>query len=410
MCACAIAVLASVVFRIESEKRVLKDDLIELSKAKYGLFNVDEWKEIMGVIIAQKIEEFDLDETNRAELHARISGFLGDVIKDFESKYHRGKQRSIEGIVQSFVAGVTGIFGEMKRNVPDFTDQIIDFMNEEENRENIKAFIIEKIDEYAANTFAEVDYTLHDATIARYDYGTREATITGIRQQLDDYTSQQKPYAVALFTVVIFLALFTILARGITRYEFSLLVLSSLILLAMGVLLPMIDIDARVSHMQFQLLGEPVAFYDQVLYFKSKSILEVVELMLTQRKADLFVVGILVLTFSVLFPLSKLTASIGYLYTRRIRNSSLVRFLVFRTAKWSMADVMVITIFMAYIGFSGIIAEQLRQIDQISRTLDILTTNESCLQLGFFLFTAFALLSLLVSHRMQYSFRQLDVG
>ena len=76
--------------------------------------------------------------------------------------------------------------------------------------------------------------------------------------------------------------------------------------------------------------------------------------------------------------------------------------MIFKTGKWSMADVMVIAIFMAYIGFSGIITEQLNQIESITQNLDILTTNQSSLMIGFYAFTAFAILSLLVSHKLQY--------
>jgi ABC-type spermidine/putrescine transport system permease subunit I len=63
---------------------------------------------------------------------------------------------------------------------------------------------------------------------------------------------------------------------------------------------------------------------------------------------------------------------------------------------------MVIAIFMSYIGFSGIITEQLKQIEVITQTMEILTTNKSSLMAGFYFFTAFALLSLLISHKLQY--------
>jgi hypothetical protein len=66
-----------------------------------------------------------------------------------------------------------------------------------------------------------------------------------------------------------------------------------------------------------------------------------------------------------------------------------------------MADVMVVAIFMAYIGFSGIVAEQLSQLENISPTIDILTTNESKLNEGFFLFTGFVILSLFISNRLE---------
>ncbi len=68
-----------------------------------------------------------------------------------------------------------------------------------------------------------------------------------------------------------------------------------------GLLLPMIEIDARISSIRFTLLGESILFEDQVLYYKSKSILQVVSLMLTQRRLDVLFVGLLVLLFSVLF-------------------------------------------------------------------------------------------------------------
>ena len=67
-----------------------------------------------------------------------------------------------------------------------------------------------------------------------------------------------------------------------------------------------------------------------------------------------------------------------------------------------MADVMVVAIFMAYNGFAGIITEQLKQLESLAQNVDILTTNKSALQAGFFSFTAFSVLSLLTAHKLQY--------
>ena len=82
--------------------------------------------------------------------------------------------------------------------------------------------------------------------------------------------------------------------------------------------------------------------------------------------------------------------------------------MVFKTGKWSMADVMVIAIFMAYIGFSGILNEQLNHLGGLTSSVDVLTTNKTQLQTGFFLFTAFAVISLITSHRMRYSLKSID--
>ncbi len=54
-----------------------------------------------------------------------------------------------------------------------------------------------------------------------------------------------------------------------------------------------------------------------------------------------------------------------------------------------MADVFVVTIFMAFIGFNGIITEQTKQLENVSDRLDVLTTNQSSLMHGFYLFLIF---------------------
>jgi hypothetical protein len=46
-------------------------------------------------------------------------------------------------------------------------------------------------------------------------------------------------------------------------------------LLVAGVTTPMIDMEAKISQMSFVLLGHPIHFENQVLYFQSKSILDV---------------------------------------------------------------------------------------------------------------------------------------
>ena len=99
--------------------------------------------------------------------------------------------------------------------------------------------------------------------------------------------------------------------------------------------------------------------------------------MLMQGKIDVLAVGLLVLLFSVLFPVAKLLSSLAYIYNQRLQSNRVIRFMVFKTGKWSMADVM-------------------------TNKIDILTTNKSSLQIGFFLFTSFAILSLLVSQKLQF--------
>lgn len=392
-------VLGVVIYRSESQKRVMKEDLVELLKVRYGIFNVDEWKKILTELIRKKVEELDVSGGNREEMRADINRFLHRAVDDFERAFHQEKSRSVTGTLESMMARQLDVFGQVRNYIPTLTEQVLDFLNDPANRDKVKTFIIQKLDEYTSKTFAEVDYTVHDEVLARYHYDSREAAVAGLSEQIGKKDTDLLKY-VMMITIGVFL-LWLFLSKNTTNVEYLLFILICFSLLMFGVLLPMIEIDARISEISFTLLGEPVSFKDQVLYYRSKSILEVVRLMLTNGRIDVLLVGILVLLFSVLFPMSKLICSVIYVYSPANRSRAILNFMVFKTGKWSMADVMVVAIFMAYIGFGGIISDQLRQLEGISGSIDILTTNKSSLQFGFYLFTSFTLMSLVVSQKIQ---------
>ena len=73
-----------------------------------------------------------------------------------------------------------------------------------------------------------------------------------------------------------------------------------------GVTTPMIDMEAKISQMNFILMGYPIHFENQVLYFQSKSILDVFWIMITHKELQMKLVGVLVITFSIFFPLVKI--------------------------------------------------------------------------------------------------------
>jgi hypothetical protein len=95
---------------------------------------------------------------------------------------------------------------------------------------------------------------------------------------------------------------------------------------------------------------------------------------------------------------------VGYYFNfKEARERGWVNFFVLRSGKWSMADVMVVAIFMSYIGFNGIITSQFGKLKNASEELVILTTNGTSLQPGYYIFLAYALLAMGLSvliHRL----------
>lgn len=400
----ASVILGTIIYRSETSKRAMKEDLIELRKVKYGMFNVDEWRKILSDLIRKKVDELNVQGGSREEMRADISSFLYRAVGEFERTFYQQRASSVQGTFESMIAKQLDVFGQIRNYIPTLTEQVLDFMNNPANREKLKTFIIQKLDEYTANTFSEVDYTAHDQVLAKYKFGDRDATLAGLQQQIDGINNDAWKYS--LLGLVGAFMVWILFAKDLGSREYLLVILTCFSLLGFGVLLPMIEIDARISSISLTLLGENISFEDQVLYYKSKSILEVVRLMFTQGRIDVLFVGVLVLMFSVLFPVAKLICSIIYVYQPTVRTNKVMKAVVFKTGKWSMADVMVVAIFMAYIGFGGIISDQLRQLEGISQNIDILTTNRSSLQLGFYMFTSFTVLSLLVSQKIQNRFTQ----
>jgi hypothetical protein len=62
-----------------------------------------------------------------------------------------------------------------------------------------------------------------------------------------------------------------------------------------------------------------------------------------------------------------------------------------------MADVMVVGIAMTYIGLNGILKSQLSGLNIKNDTLQVVTSNHSTLQLGFFIFTAYVAYNIILT-------------
>lgn len=145
-------------------------------------------------------------------------------------------------------------------------------------------------------------------------------------------------------------------------------------------------------------MGHTIHFENQVLYFQSKSILDVFWIMITNHDIQMKFIGVLLITFSIFFPLLKIISSfLFYFNYRNARNNSVIKYFILKSGKWSMTDVMVVAIFMAYIGFNGIITSQFGQLSSTHQKLVLISTNGTSLQPGYYIFVTYCLLGLVLS-------------
>jgi hypothetical protein len=183
---------------------------------------------------------------------------------------------------------------------------------------------------------------------------------------------------------------------------FILSIVMAFIFLFTGLTSVMIEIDARIDTLNFHLIGETISFKNQVIFFQSKSIVDVVVLLMRTGKYDSILVGALILCFSIVFPIAKLLSTGIYISgTRPWTKSKIVVYFAFHSGKWSMADVMVVAIFMAYIGFNGILNDQMTDLNVHTSAFTSIATNRTSLQPGYIVFVSYVLFGLILSQLLQ---------
>ncbi len=211
----------------------------------------------------------------------------------------------------------------------------------------------------------------------------------------------QTDYWAVLASSVLAFALLMTGGPVLRRSGAFVLLLFCIVLLAGGVLTPMLEVEAKISRLNVTLLGEPVAFTDQVVYFQSKSVLEVFHTLINAGRPDMWVVGVLVLMFSIIFPVLKIFTLTFCLYKPALLHGNRVaRFFGLESSKWSMADVMALAIFMSFVAFNGLIANTMGGLKETGADI-VIPTDSSKLLPGYYLFIGFCLASLFLSKKLE---------
>jgi hypothetical protein len=362
------------------------------------LLNADEWAERVTLIISRKIVEFDLTPENRDELQASLEIILNKLIDDLEVLLEERTSGQFAGMKKFLLAMVFDV-NQLRDSVPSFAGTILDEINEPRTKLAIQNYLSDKLGDLSEATYALDSTEVLTDLLEKYDCADPAAC----RELLSAGTIGKTDAVNTRVMLILVLVAGVFLLNALTqsppgRYPSLLLILASFCLLAGGITTPMIDLEARIDRLSFLLTGQEVVFTDNIIFFQSKSITDIVEILVREGSFDMIFVGILVFTFSIVFPLSKLISS--YLYSLQLGNlnrNRLIRFFVIKSGKWSMADVMVVAIFMAYIGFNGIVGSQLKSLRESGGAVEIFTTNGTRLLGGFYLFLAFCISSLALS-------------
>lgn len=381
------------------DNQKLKAQYAEINHFKYGIFSVNEWKKRIEVIVSEEIDNITLTKEDekvvKKQLQKQLSVLIDKVLERIDKTNYDTPTGQIKmGLFKTFVDPE-----EVKKGLPEYADAILMEIKRSKNQGQIKDLLKEKIDTYMSKTFDAFD----DSKRIKILKETKTPTIEEAKIKLNTMigSNQITIKTESIFLMVIAAIIFLIegFKKGpMEQLPYFILIGTLIVLLATGVTTPMIDMEAKITKFKFFLFEHEILFENQILYFQSKSIQDVFWIMITHREIQMKFVGILMVCFSIVFPVFKLFSSLAYFYDYcRAREYKIIQFFVMKSGKWSMADVLVVAIFMAFIGFNGIINSQMEELRSISDELNVLATNGTNLQPGFYLFMTYSILAMFLS-------------
>jgi len=403
----SILLLSAIIYSVDhliktgDEAKVIKLDYTQLHGVQYGLFNSTIWAEKIADVMDEKIEEFDFTATSRGEIKTYVETIIDTLIVQADhqvrerNKQKRGFIDSLWGSSKQMVTDSLVDIKGLRKRVPEFTDSVMNELEKPANQEVVKAVMKDKLRSLMQSNVVHTDMSLYNQVFTRNQCSDYGSCSTVLRKKMDKKTEEMELYTMAALMMAAGLILLVILQGTILNsISLFLLAATSVALLIPGLFLPMMDIEAKISKFYFTILDKPITFTDQVLFFQSKSISDLVRLLLESPETKMIFVGVLLTTFSVIFPILKLVSTYLYFYSRSfIGNNAIVRFFALKSTKWSMADVMVVSIFMAYIGLDGVVSNELKVLEKESMPINIITSNGTHLEVGFFLFLGFVFTS-----------------
>jgi Paraquat-inducible protein A len=394
------------IYKLSEQRAEIKHDFSELNNITYGLLSVDAWRDHITEIVIEKIQTFNFSPDQEAALKTEIDAVLNAMITQADVMINE-KQTRVDKKIKKFVVKSLVNMDKIRKRVPEFSQAIINELKKPQNKEKLTFLAKEKLADFAKETHDSLSSRSNlNIILAKYHVDNTQSFNDEVKTLIS--TLQDRTYTMAYMMLGCLALTLAIWFMSRKQYElhtplFVLSVVMALMVLIVGLSTPMIEIDARIKELNFVLIGKHLVFHDQVLFFQSKSILDVVHIMMSTGKGDSMAVGFLILVFSVLFPITKLVCTKIYLLgNERWRTSKFLNFFVFKSGKWSMADVMVVAIFMSYIGFKGILDSQLGAMNMKTDSLATIATNDTSLQPGFILFVCYVFFSLILGEILKW--------
>ena len=388
---------------LSQQREQIKRDYSTANSITFGLFSVDTWSSKIGNVVNLLVSDFTIDPKQKKvlqtqveqQLHSLINKTLADINKPQKGLLNKIKKLAVNKLVDE---------DQIHAQVPSFATTIVNKVCSPVSTKRIKNIVTSKVNELTAQTYDSTEAISRMLTTYMYHkYNVADSSQFNqkINSRLASITVVSYNYLYAMLGCVLAALLLWLLMRNMTYLHGTLFFMSllfALVLLAVGITSSVIEVDAQLQSLNITIMGQNLSFYNQDLFFQSKSIVEIIQTLVKQPKPDAVMVGVLMLLFIVILPIVRIAAKgIHILGNKAVAENKVVLYLAFDAAKWDMADVMVVGTLMTYIGLNGILKSELAEIEFHNSYLNTTPANFTSLQPGYFIFVGYVIFTFILA-------------
>ena len=388
---------------LSEQREQIKRDYSTVNSITFGLFSIDQWSDKIGDIVNNQVSDFNVSPEQKKALNAQVQQLLNGLISKALANINK-PQKSLMGRIKKLAVNKFVDEDQVYAQVPSFAKTIVDKATSPASTERIKNIVTSKVNELQAQTYDSTEVTANAvATYMYHKYHVADSSQFSkeISSRLASIRIVSYNYLYCMLGCVLAALMLWLLMRKMTHLHATLFFMSllfALVLLAVGTTSSIIEVDAQLQSFNLVLVGNNISFNNQDLFFQSKSIVEIIQTLVAQPKPDTVVVGALMFLFIIILPVVRIIAKgIHILGNKALAENKVVRYLAFDSAKWDMADVMVVGTLMTYIGLNGILRNELTEIEFHNSYLNSTTANFTSLQPGYFIFVAYVAFAIILA-------------
>jgi len=252
-------------------RRFIRTDLAEIQHARYGILSADQWRGIIGPMFNAQIDKLNLkgqSKSLRPMVERSLYALLDNIKAQMTSP--NAKASGMPGGGNPIIVNM--IIGALRPHVPEYTNVVMAELDKPQTQKSFQDSIRGVLADAVKDTFGNTDMTTYNAILKHYGCSSGAVCEVTLANQIEAADKKlTRYYLTVLASAALGFILLTAGKRTLSRSAVVVLMLFCLAMLVGGVLSPMLEVEVRVTKIDATLLGTPIEFRDQSLYYRSKT-------------------------------------------------------------------------------------------------------------------------------------------